>query len=265
MSTVVNLIRFMLTSLKYSIMSAMTYKKSFIIQTIFMMINDGFFLIFWKTILGLQDGSINGVTMQEVYYAWSIPTIGYGITYFLFGGFDKLHRYIIEGGLDSFLTQPKNVFLSLAMSKCDFSGFGDFLYGEVIAIIAAKDFLGFLKIQGYALIAAVIILCAFTSIRCLAIWLGDIDSIVKTYSYDFLINFSTYPEKVFGKGTRVLTYTVVPAAYIIYLPARLMENFELSVFLILLCAASICIVITSKLFKIVLNKYESGNSMSMRV
>ena len=265
MLTVVNLFRFMFLSFKCSLMSAMTYKKSFIIQTIFMMINDGFFMIFWGTIFNLQGGNLNGIEMQDVLYAWSIPTIAYGLTHFFFGGIDNLHRYIVEGGLDSFLTQPKNVFLNLATSRCDFSACGDFIYGEIIAMIAGGSFFGFLKIQFYAILAMVIMVCAFTSIRCLAIWWGDVDSIVRTYSYDFLINFSSYPERIFGKGTKFLTYTIVPAAYIVYIPARLLERFELQLFLIFLFAASILVVITTKLFKLVLRRYESGNSMSMRV
>ena len=265
MLTVGNLLRFIFLSFKCSLMSAMTYKKSFLIQTIFMMINDGFFMIFWGTIFNLQDGNLNGITMQDILYAWSIPTIAFGITYFLFGGIDQLHYHIIEGGLDSFLTQPKNVFLNLATSRCDFSACGDFVYGEIIAMIAGQNLFGFLKIQFYALLATVVMVCAFTIIRCLAIWLGDVDSIARTYSYDFVINFSSYPERIFGKGTKFLTYTIIPAAYIVYIPARLIENFELPLFLVLLSAASILIVITTKVFKQVLRKYESGNSMSMRI
>lgn len=264
MLTVVNLFRFIFLSLKCNIMSAMTYKKSFIIQTIFMMINNGFFMIFWLTLFNVQDGNMNGITMKDVFYAWSIPTIGYGLAYFFFGGMDYLHHYIVEGGLDFFLTQPKNVFLSLAVSKCNFSAFGDFLYGEIIACIASDTIFEFFKIQAFAIIAMIVIICAFTSIRCLAIWWGDIESIVKSYSYDFVINFSSYPERIFGEGTKILTYTIIPAAYIVYIPARLIENFEISLFLILLCAVSILVVITTKLFKLVLKRYESGNSMSMR-
>ena len=68
MSTVVNLIRFLVISFKCSIMSAMTYKKSFIIQTIFMMINDGFFMIFWGTLFNLQYGNLNGIVMKDILY-----------------------------------------------------------------------------------------------------------------------------------------------------------------------------------------------------
>jgi len=265
MLMVANLLRFMFLNFKCSLMSAMTYKKSFIIQTIFMIINDGFFMIFWGTIFNLQDGNLNGIVMRDVLYAWSIPTIAFGLTYFFFGGIDKLHRYIVEGGLDSFLTQPKNVFLNLAASRCDFSACGDFIYGELIAIIASQSVIGFFKIQFYALIAMVVMVCAFTAIRCLAIWFGDVESIARTYSYDFLINFSSYPERIFGNGTKILTYTIIPAAYILYIPARLLEKFELPLFLILLSAASILVVITSKLFNLVLKRYESGNSMSMKI
>lgn len=38
-----NSLKYLFLSIKYNLKASMEYKKSFIIQTIFMMINDGFF------------------------------------------------------------------------------------------------------------------------------------------------------------------------------------------------------------------------------
>ena len=48
-----NTLKFILKSLKCNMKSAIEYKKSFITQVIFMIINDGFFLIFWNVVFGL--------------------------------------------------------------------------------------------------------------------------------------------------------------------------------------------------------------------
>ncbi len=53
-----NSLKYLFLSIKYNLKASMEYKKSFIIQTIFMMINDGFFLIFWAVVFNVNGGNI---------------------------------------------------------------------------------------------------------------------------------------------------------------------------------------------------------------
>lgn len=103
-----NNLRFFLQALKVSIMSAVEYKTSFIIQTIFMCINNGFFLIFWNVVFGINNGNMNGVSFNNILYLYSIPIISYGVAYFFFGGVTNINQFIITGQMDSFMLQPKS-------------------------------------------------------------------------------------------------------------------------------------------------------------
>lgn len=243
--------------------SAFEYKKSFIIQTIFMMINNCFFLIFWSVVFNINEKNMNGIELKDILYLWSIPTMAYGIVHFFFGGINELSTKIITGGLDTYLTQPKNIFFSIITFKSDFSAFGDFLYGLLLSVIVSNNILNFLEIIFYCIVACVVMVATLTIIRSLAIWLGDIDQIAEKYEHNFLINFSTYPEAIYGRITKIILYTIVPAGYIIHLPVKLLGNFTVRGIFILLIATSIYIFIAIKIFKKVLIKYESGNSMNM--
>ena len=132
-----NNLRFLLKALKYNILSAFEYKKSFLIQVIFMFINNGFFLVFWNVVFAKNGGSLNNIEMKDIYILWTIPTISWGIASFFFGGATKLNEYIKNGNLDTFILQPKNMFLNIATSYSDFGAAGDLLYGLLIGIIAA--------------------------------------------------------------------------------------------------------------------------------
>ena len=131
-----NNIRYFFNALKVSIKSAMAYKVSFIIQTVFMFINNIFFLIFWAVVFS-KTGNNTDITFNNVLYLWSFSALSYGIAYFFFAGVQKINDYIITGAMDSFLLQPKNILLNVATSKCSFSACGDLIYGIVIGAIAA--------------------------------------------------------------------------------------------------------------------------------
>ena len=110
---VINNIRYFFNAIKVSIKSAMAYKASFIIQTIFMFLNNASFLIFWAVVFS-KTGENTDITFNNVLYIWGLSSFAYGVTYFFFAGIEKINEYIITGGLDSFLLQPKGVLLNVA-------------------------------------------------------------------------------------------------------------------------------------------------------
>lgn len=260
-----NNIRYILYAIKCNLLSAVEYKKSFIIQAIFMFINNGFFLIFWNVVFGINGNNINGLEIKDVLYLWSIPTIGFGIAHFVFGGIKNLDRYIISGGLDSFLTQPKNAYINIITSNCDFSAFGDLMYGFCMAAYLSNNIGDFIIQVFYGMIAAVIIVATSTIIRSLSVWIGDVSQMAQTYEHTMLINFATYPEVIYGNVTKFLIYTIMPAGYMVHLPIKLIGNFNIWGFLLILFATIVYVIIAIGIFKKVLNRYESGNSMAMKM
>jgi len=259
-----NNLRYNKNAMKCNLKSVIEYKSSFILQTLFMFVNNGFFLIFWNVVFGINNNQTNGIEMLEIYYLWSISTISYGLAYFLFGGIANIGKNIITGGMDSYLTQPKNVFINIATSKCDFSASGDLLYGLVIGIAASNSILDYLEILGYSILGTIIMIATMTILRSMAIYVGDIDEMAERYEHTFLINFSVYPEEIFGKVIKFMLYTLVPAGYIVHLPIKLIRDFNILHFLLLILVITIYVIIAVVMFKKALKNYESGNSMALK-
>lgn len=259
-----NTINFIFKSLICNIKSAMEYKKSFILQTVFMMINNGFFLIFWAVVFSINGGSISGIEMKDILYIWSIPTMSWGIAHFFFGGVSEINRYIINGELDTYLLQPKNMFFNIATSKCNFSSFGDLLYGLILAIIVSESILDFGMMIIYTIIGAVFLLALTLTVRCLAIWLGDVENLAHVCEQSLFATLTTYPEVVFGQGIKILMYTVIPAMYAVHLPIRLMGKFDIKIFALVIFAMFIYVGIAKLMFNQVLKKYESGNNIALK-
>lgn len=258
------LLRFLLMSIKYNIKSAFEYKKSFIMQTIFMFVNNGFFLIFWLVLTGVGGENTSGIDMEQILYIWSIPTLAVGIADFFFGGISKLNKYIISGELDTYIIQPQNTLLAVATSKCSFAAAGDMLYGIVLGIYVSNTILDFIFIVVFAILGAMIFCSCIIIIRLLAIWFGDVDNVAHVYENSLLITFMTYPEQIFGKITKFLMYTVIPAGYIVHMPIRIIKEFNINYFGIVVIATIILVTITNLIFKYALKKYESGNNIALR-
>ena len=103
-----NFFRFLKMNMRCNLLSAVEYRKSFLIQSLFMFVNNGFFLLFWIVVFDVNGGEIHGITMQDILYLWDFSAISYGLGNFLFGGSKNLGKYILEGTFDTFLIQPKN-------------------------------------------------------------------------------------------------------------------------------------------------------------
>ena len=122
----------------YNVKQSVNNKKSFIIQTIAMFINNFVFIFFWQILFNNKGGNINGITMADILYLWSIPTIGFGIAFFCFGGIETLCQDIINCNLDLYLTRPKNSLISTLTSRSILSAMGDLLFGIVCGIFAVN-------------------------------------------------------------------------------------------------------------------------------
>lgn len=259
-----NLFRFLIESIKCNLKSAVEYKKSFFVQMILMLINNGFFLIFWVVVFNINGGSIEGITMKDILYLWSVPTATWGFANFLFGGFREINRYVVNGQLDTYFLQPKNMLLSVGVSKTEFGACGDLIYGIVLGIIACESLVEGLLMICYMFFGTILTISSFIIIRSLAFYLGEIDQIAHVYENSLFITLSTYPMNIFGDFFKFLMYTVIPVAYLVHIPIKLSYGFDIKQFLLIAIVSIGSFVLANVFFNKSLKKYESGNSMLMR-
>ncbi len=260
-----NYIKFIKESIKCNLKSVLEYKKSFIIQTVFMMLNNLFFLFFWIVVFEGNGGEIEGMTMNDILYLWSLPVISFGIGFFFFGGIGKLGQYILEGTLDTYLTQPKNVLINVMVSGMDFNAFGDLLYGCIVGLFAVEfDLYQYLLLLLLGAIGSIFYICTEAIIRLLTIKIGSTDNIEHIYMNTLLIKFSTYPEAIYGNFVKGMIYTVVPSAYIAFIPIKFIKTLNFKYLALLLTGAFVIITLTAIASNKLLKKYESGNNISMR-
>jgi ABC-2 type transport system permease protein len=176
----------------------------------------------------------------------------------------QLSRTIVQGDLDPFMTQPKNLLIHLIGSRSLAKGWGHILTTFVLLFLE-----GLFNVQTAALVTiGVICGClVFASMsviaHSLAFWIGPVESLAQKYS-DSLFVFALYPTHIYSGLLNLAMFTLIPAGIIGYLPVELVRNFSWFRLSILLLSTLTFWAIAFEVFHLGLRRYESGNQFGGR-
>jgi ABC-2 type transport system permease protein len=257
-----NQTKLILLSVKYNIMRAMTNRVTFLTNVIFMILNNATFIIQWVILFQLKE-NIGGYHMKEVLILWGLAASTFGISHIFFLGAYQLPDLIMNGKLDSFLVQPKNVLLGVISSGSSISAIGDVLYGYLIVIIFHFD-IKILLLFTYFTITGAIILTAMAVIGgSLSFYIvrGDI---ISGNINNTILHLSTYPDGIFKGVVRILMFTIVPVGLVNYLPIHIMFDWDIKLFLVTTGFMLFVCIFAFFLFYRGLKRYSSSNLMSAR-
>lgn len=264
MSTAVkNQLRVCVLSVKYNIMREMINKVTFLTNILFMMLNNASFIIQWAILFRLKD-DIGGYTINEVMLLWGLAASSFGLARILFARAFSLPELIINGKLDTYLVQPKNVLLSVMTSATNTSAIGDLLYGIVIICIFSFSIKRFLLFLLFTVTGAVIGTAFALLMGSLSFWFVRAE-IFGNNMINIMINFSTYPDGIFKGAVKFILYLIVPTGMSVYLPVHLMLEFDLNKFLTVLGYTVLLFAISAFVFYRGLRRYSSSNLMEARM
>ena len=135
-----------------------------------------------------------------------------------------LGRFIDEGELDTLLTQPKPVLLHALGMRSQPSGFGDIAVRRRLHRVVRPGLVADARRSSSPPIVASAIVFVASGIVffSLAFWLGRVETLSRQL-WDLLITFSLYPEPLFGGALRLVLFTVLPAGFVGYIPARVVH------------------------------------------
>lgn len=244
--------------IKFNISAVMEYRVSFIVQSFGMILNNAAFIFFWW-ILFNNLNSIGGYTFKDEMLLWALTSTSFGLCFVVFGNVNQITRMILNGELDTYLLQPKDVLINVLCSKTTVSAWGDTLYGIILFfLIRSFNIKSFLLFLLFSVTGALLFSSVLVSMHALSFYTGNTEGLAQLVT-EFLISFSIYPEGIFNDTVKYILYTVIPVAFIVYIPAEVINEFSVYGLLKIFAAAVIWIVIAYTLFYKGLKKYESGN------
>lgn len=243
---------------RFNLSASMEYRTSFLIQTFGMILNNASFIFFWW-ILFENVESIGGYGFKEVMMLWAISSASYGISFVLFGNTRRITHMIVNGELDPYLLQPKDVLINIISSSTVISAWGDIFYGIILFIgINGLHVMSLLLFILFSITAALLFSSVLIFVNSLTFYMGNSQGI-SGLVLEFMITFSIYPEGIYKGFTKYVIYSIVPAAFITLIPVRLLQYFSWKWFIILLAVSLAWIIFAYWFFYKGLKKYESGN------
>lgn len=248
---------------KFNLSASMEYRVNFLVQTFGMMINNLAFIFFWW-ILFDNVPSIGGYGFNDVAILWAFSSASFGLSFIFFGNIRSLSTIIVNGELDSYLLQPKDVLINVISSKTVISAWGDLFYGLILFLVIDGLSLNFILFIFLVITSSLIFSSALIATHSLTFYMGNADGIADLF-LQFILNFTTYPEGVFNNIVKFIMYTVLPAGFIAFIPLTLIKSFSLKAFIILLVATVIWVNLAFLIFKRGLKRYESGNLISNKI
>jgi ABC-2 type transport system permease protein len=255
---------FLLALFVTNLRAAVSLKRAFAAQVVFMALNNLIWLVIWWVLFQRFD-TIAGWQMKDMVLLFGIAATGFGLAVTVCGGVYDLGRMVHEGELDGFLTQPKPVLLAALCSRTRPSGWGDVASG--LALIGLGGHLAPVHLPVVALsvtVSTVVLVASGVVFHSLTFYVGRAETLARQL-WEFLLSFSVYPEPVFSGVVRVLLFSVLPAGFVAYLPAAAVRDPSFSTLGFMLLGAAAYIAFALTLFSRGLRRYESGNRLGLRL
>lgn len=250
---------------KLSILSAMEYRLSFILQVFGMILNDLGLLVVWIIFFN-RFTAVNGWTMHDMVLLFAVFLLIFGLFASFFGGMFELAKYIARGELDYFLALPKNVLWHSSTSRTEIPAMADLILGSALFIFFTGH-LSFERVITYfsvAILGTLIIVNFGIITQSLAFYIGNYEESGERWFW-ILFTIGLYPQTAFTGALKLITLTIIPIFFVVEMPVNLLKEFHWELFAGMLGFWLVTFMIGLWMFNRGLRRYESGNLINVRL
>ncbi len=132
-------------------------------------------------------------------------------------------QMVIRGTFDKYLLRPMNLFFQIVCERFQMDAFGELLIGIVLVARAVKN--GIVEVTPLKIVFFLISILAgaviYTSVKLFfaatAFWFKDSSPFLNT-AYE-VADFAKYPIEIYSKPIQVILMTVLPFAFVAYIPS----------------------------------------------
>jgi len=171
-------------------------------------------------------GFVGGWDVYEIALLYGTASAAQGLYRTFADELERFETYLIDGRFDGILVRPWPTLMTLLARRFDFNRIGVALQGAAIAGIGTVELLrrGTLGYWGLPyvfllpLLGAAVLFALSTATAALGFWLLRIDEL-QVFTMYAPLTASFYPLSIYPRWLKGMLYTILPMAYINYLPA----------------------------------------------
>jgi len=216
--------RGLLATARNALAEATANRRALATQMAVMIVNDGVWIVFW-VLFFREVGDIGGWDVERILLLQAALTASGGIALGLVANARRVGTLAVEGGLDSVLTLPVPPLAHLLLRRVEPTNLGDIAFGITLFAVAGHP----TPVRTAAFVAVVlssaVLLTGFLVLTgSLAFFAGRSES--GELGFHAMLLLGAYPVDVFAGTAKLVLHTVLPAAFVATVPARLIDDFD---------------------------------------
>ena len=231
-------------------------RRGFWTQVVTMIVNDVAWIAFWALFFR-RVGTIRGWDTERVLLLLAVLTTSAGIVLGLLANTRAIGRLAANGELDAALALPVSPLTHLLFRRINTTSLGDLGFGVVLFAVACDPTLERTAVFLVGVVASTALLTGFlVAMGSISFFVGRDDA--GELGFHAMLMFAAYPVDIFGGGAKLFLSTVLPAAFVATVPARLVDEFDPALAAALLGMAALFLVLGWTSFHAGLKRYTSG-------
>lgn len=235
---------------------AFANRSGFWTQIAVMVFNDIAWIAFWVLFFN-RVGTLRGWDTDRVLLLLAVLTTSAGFVLGVLSNARRIGRLAAEGGLDAALALPVSPLSHLLVRRIDAVNLGDIAFGLLLFAFAGNPTPGRIALFVFGSVTAAVMLTGFLlAVGSLAFFAGRNEA--GELGFQSMLLLASYPADIFTGATKVLLYTVVPAAFVGAVPARVIDSFDLRIAASAIGVAAFFALLGWATFTFGLRRYTSG-------
>jgi ABC-2 type transport system permease protein len=248
----------LLAAMRTAVLEAWSNRRSFWVQASAMVLNDAVWVAFWALFFH-KIGQVRGWRSDQVMLMFAILATVSGVSMGLLANARKLGQLVADGQLDAVLTIPVDPLAYLLVRRVDTALLGDLAFGPVLFAVAAHPTPARTALYLVGVLTGAAVFVSFVVV------LGSLTLVAggrgeqADLGFQALLILASYPLDVFGSLTRLVLFTVIPAAFVTGVPVHLVDHFRWTTLAGMLAVAAGSALLARAAFRAGLRRYRSGS------
>ncbi len=189
-----------------------------------MIVNDVVWVVFWVLFFH-RVGTLHGWDSHRILLLLSVITSAAGITLGFLANARRVGAMAVAGELDAVLSLPVPPLAYVLLRRVEPTNLGDLAFGIVLFLVSGSPTPGRIVVFVGVVTAAAVLMTGFLVLTgSIAFFAGRGEG--GELGFHAILLLGSYPVDVFAGAAKVVLYTVVPAAFVSSVPARLIASFD---------------------------------------
>ncbi|MGH9213509.1 MAG: ABC-2 family transporter protein [Acidimicrobiales bacterium] len=226
-------------------------------QIAVMAINDLVWVVFW-VLFFRRVGTVHGWDGERILMLQAVLTTAGGTALGVFANARRVGVMAVEGELDGVLSLPVPPLAYLLIRRIEPVNLGDIAFGLVLfAVVGEPTFQRTAVFLGVVAVAVTLLTGFLVLTGSLAFFAGRSET--GEMGFHAMLLLGSYPVDMFAGTAKLVLYSVIPAAFVAAVPARLVESFDTGQALAMAGAAAAFALAGWLAFTLGLRRYTSGS------